>query len=71
MCYTVGKAWYDMQNGSQEAGNMDRGVLARAGEIVARNTAKGAPEGAEPYCLLRFKTERYNLLADWKEAGDI
>ena len=31
---------------------MDREIIARAGEIISWNTAQGASEGAEPYCVL-------------------
>ena len=36
---------------------MDRELIEKAGAIIARNTACGAPEGAEPYCVLALIDE--------------
>jgi general stress protein 26 len=52
-----GSAWYDGQNEAQEAGHMDREIILRAGEIVAKKTAQGMPEGAEPHCVLALIDE--------------
>ncbi len=31
---------------------MDRAIILKAGEIIAKNTAQGATVGAEPHCVL-------------------
>ena len=36
---------------------MDREIILKAGEIVARNTAQGAAMGSEPYCVLALIDE--------------
>jgi general stress protein 26 len=36
---------------------MDREVIARAEEIIGQNTAHGAKEGIEPYCILALMDE--------------
>lgn len=40
---------------------MNQDIIRRAGEIIKKNTGEGT------YCVLRFRTKRYNLLVDWME----
>lgn len=53
-----GSAWYDGQNKAQEAGHMNKEIISKAGEIVARNTAQSAAVGSEPYCVLALIDEQ-------------
>jgi general stress protein 26 len=42
---------------------MNEEIIRRAGEIIGKNTAKNAPEGAEPYCVLALMDDGCGLTA--------